>query len=214
MDRAPSPIANLLRDFVLGTASLEAATSAALARANGNAGRNTYLALEAEWSLDQARALTKKNHTGSLAGIPVALKDCFDLEGFHTSSGSRFYAGHLPAASSDSWVAARLKAAGAVITGKTHLHQLAYGITGENRDYGDCLQPRARRALRTYRLPRLARHRRLARRRASGSLLRYPRLALPRPARSAPAGKRALCTPRRRARRREAAHRLSARGHP
>jgi Asp-tRNA(Asn)/Glu-tRNA(Gln) amidotransferase A subunit family amidase len=34
-----------------------------------------------------------------------------------------------------------LRAAGAVITGKTHLHPLAYGITGENPDFGDCLQP-------------------------------------------------------------------------
>ena len=39
-------------------------------------------------------------------------------------------------------VAARLRQAGAVIMGKTHLHQLAYGITGENSEYGDCLQPR------------------------------------------------------------------------
>ncbi len=71
----------------------------------------------------------------------MALKDCFDLAGFPTSSGSRFYARHLPPASADSWVAARLRQAGVVITGKTHMHQLAFGITGENRDYGDCLQP-------------------------------------------------------------------------
>ena len=36
----------------------------------------------------------------------------------------------------------QLRAAGAVITGKTHLHPLAYGITGENPEYGDCTQPR------------------------------------------------------------------------
>ena len=42
----------------------------------------------------------------------------------------------------DSAVAARLRQAGAVIMGKTHLHQLAYGITGENSEYGDCVQPR------------------------------------------------------------------------
>ena len=41
----------------------------------------------------------------------------------------------------DSAVAARLRQAGAVIMGKTHLHQLAYGITGENSEYGDCVQP-------------------------------------------------------------------------
>ena len=45
-------------------------------------------------------------------------------------------------AKADSWVAERLRSLGAVITGKTHLHQLAYGITGENSEYGDCTQPR------------------------------------------------------------------------
>ncbi|XWK70760.1 amidase family protein [Tunturiibacter gelidiferens] len=42
----------------------------------------------------------------------------------------------------NSWVAQRLLDAGAIIPGKTHLHPLAYGITGENPDYGDCVQPR------------------------------------------------------------------------
>jgi aspartyl-tRNA(Asn)/glutamyl-tRNA(Gln) amidotransferase subunit A len=45
------------------------------------------------------------------------------------------------AAAQDSWLVRRLRAAGAVITGKTHLHPLAYGITGENPEFGDCLQP-------------------------------------------------------------------------
>jgi aspartyl-tRNA(Asn)/glutamyl-tRNA(Gln) amidotransferase subunit A len=42
----------------------------------------------------------------------------------------------------DSWIVERLRGAGAVITGKTHLHPLAYGITGENPEFGDCVQPR------------------------------------------------------------------------
>ncbi len=45
-------------------------------------------------------------------------------------------------AAHDSWLVARLRAAGAVVTGKTHLHPLAYGITGENPEFGDCVQPR------------------------------------------------------------------------
>ncbi len=59
-----------------------------------------------------------------------------------TTCGSRFYAEKNGIARNDSTVAARLRQAGAVIMGKTHLHQLAYGITGENSDYGDCVQPR------------------------------------------------------------------------
>jgi aspartyl-tRNA(Asn)/glutamyl-tRNA(Gln) amidotransferase subunit A len=50
-------------------------------------------------------------------------------------------------AKEDSWLVERLRAAGAVITGKTHLHPLAYGITGENPQFGDCLQPGNERAL-------------------------------------------------------------------
>src|SRR5258706_14364736 len=69
------------------------------------------------------------------------MKDCFDLEGFRTTAGTRFYAEKNEIAREDSAVAKRLRAQGAVITGKTNLHPLAYGITGENRDFGDCVQP-------------------------------------------------------------------------
>jgi Asp-tRNA(Asn)/Glu-tRNA(Gln) amidotransferase A subunit family amidase len=120
-----------------------------LARANGNLSRNTYIALDPAWSAREAQRQAERYSSESekpdalppLWGLPVSLKDCFDLEGFKTSSGSKFYEAHRSIASSDSAVAARLKEAGAVITGKTHLQQLAYGITGENRDYGNCLQP-------------------------------------------------------------------------
>jgi len=115
-------------------------TRAALSRANRNAGRNTYIVLDAEWTLAEASRQAERRPS-PLRGIPVALKDCFDLAGFPTSSGSKFYAAQGPAAK-DSAVAKRLRQQGAVIVGKTHLHQLAYGITGENSEYGDCLQPR------------------------------------------------------------------------
>lgn len=114
---------------------------AALSRVNSNAGRNTYLSVNESWTRDQAARLNEGERTRPLCGLPIALKDCFDLEGFVTTCGSRFYGQRNPPASSDSWVAERLKAAGAVITGKTHMQMLAYGITGENRDYGDCVQP-------------------------------------------------------------------------
>lgn len=120
-----------------------------LLRSNRNANHNTYLWQDAEWSRRElASALERRAAAGDrtsgleLAGVPVSLKDCFDLAGTRTTLGSRFYAERNPVAQTDSWVAARLRAMGAVMTGKTHLHALAYGITGENRDYGDCVQPR------------------------------------------------------------------------
>lgn len=113
-----------------------------LERANSNASRNVYLAQDSKWSHHEASRLRRDNIDDQpLWGIPVSLKDCFDLAGFPTSCGSRFYRDHHGVAATDSAVAARLRAVGAVITGKTHLHQLAYGITGENHDFGDCLQP-------------------------------------------------------------------------
>jgi Asp-tRNA(Asn)/Glu-tRNA(Gln) amidotransferase A subunit family amidase len=118
----------------------------AFARANSNAGHNVYLAMDQERTLAEAEALSarfpKPEQRPSLFGVPVAIKDCFDVAGFPTTCGSRFYAGKFGIAQADSTVAARLRQAGAVIMGKTHLHQLAYGITGQNTEYGDCLQPR------------------------------------------------------------------------
>jgi Asp-tRNA(Asn)/Glu-tRNA(Gln) amidotransferase A subunit family amidase len=116
----------------------------ALARANRNQGKNVYLALDAEWTAreaDRIEAQGPRNGRRRLFGLPVSLKDCFDLQGFQTTAGARFYAETNRPAERDSAVAARLRAEGAVITGKTHLHPLAYGITGENPDFGDCRQP-------------------------------------------------------------------------
>ena len=117
----------------------------ALSRANSNAGRNVYLAMDPPRVLAEAEALNSRFPKAAerplLFGIPVAIKDCFDVAGYPTSCGSRFYAEKNGIARVDSAVAARLRQAGAVIMGKTHLHQLAYGVTGENKDYGDCLQP-------------------------------------------------------------------------
>ena len=114
----------------------------ALRRANSNAGRNVYLVRDEAWSRGEAAGLKREEFEGqALWGTPVSLKDCFDLAGFVTSCGSKSLRDERAPAAKDSAVAARLKACGAVITGKTHMHQLAYGITGENRDFGDSLQP-------------------------------------------------------------------------
>ena len=78
----------------------------------------------------------------ALWGLPISVKDCFDLAGSPTSCGIHFYRDLNGNAARDSWLVEQLRAAGAVIVGKTHLHPLAYGITGENPEYGDCAQPR------------------------------------------------------------------------
>ena len=143
-----SPVAALHQQYVRGETTPTAVLDAALAHSNANANHNTFLAQDAAWSHAEAAHLRAEGiATQPLWGIPVSLKDCFDLTGFATTCGSSFYKQLHGIAAQDSAVAARLRAAGAVITGKTHLHQLAYGITGENRDFGDCLQPRDSRLL-------------------------------------------------------------------
>src|SRR5580704_5814785 len=130
----------------LSTRGPAAVAQEAFARANSNPGRNVYLAMDQERTLAEAEALIARfpdpKQRPVLFGVPVAIKDCFDVAGYPTTCGSRFYAEKNGIARSDSAVVARLRQAGAVIMGKTHLHQLAYGITGENSEYGACLQPR------------------------------------------------------------------------
>ncbi|MFE7531329.1 amidase [Kitasatospora sp. NPDC057542] len=64
---------------------------------------------------------------GPLHGIPMGLKDLIDVAGAATTASSRVRADHR--AEADSTVAARLAAAGAVLLGKTHTHEFAYGLT-------------------------------------------------------------------------------------
>jgi Asp-tRNA(Asn)/Glu-tRNA(Gln) amidotransferase A subunit family amidase len=122
----------------------------ALARSNRNAGHNTYLWQDRGWTQAEAaraEAMPRgvgglfNDGRGALWGLPVSVKDCFDLGQAPTSCGVHFYRDLHGKATQDSWLVGRLRAAGAVITGKTHLHPLAYGITGENPEFGDCLQP-------------------------------------------------------------------------
>ncbi|MEU3660371.1 amidase [Streptomyces sp. NPDC032940] len=64
---------------------------------------------------------------GPLHGVPVGLKDLIDVAGTATTASSRVRADHR--AQTDSTVAARLTASGAVLIGKTHTHEFAYGLT-------------------------------------------------------------------------------------
>ena len=122
----------------------------ALTNSNQNPGHNTYLWQDPKWTRKEVARVESMPSSGggpfgdgrdTLWGLPIAVKDCFDLAGAPTSCGVKFYRDLNGIANHDSWLVERLRAVGAVITGKTHLHPLAYGITGQNPDFGDCLQP-------------------------------------------------------------------------
>jgi aspartyl-tRNA(Asn)/glutamyl-tRNA(Gln) amidotransferase subunit A len=143
-------IRTLRRALAEGKTSPSALADEALGRTNQNASCNTYLWLDFAWTKLEAKrveALPRGDGgpfgdgRSALWGLPVSVKDCFDLAGSPTTCGVKFYRDLNGIAERDSWLVERLRAAGAVITGKTHLHPLAYGITGENPEFGDCVQP-------------------------------------------------------------------------
>ncbi|MEV6618960.1 amidase [Streptomyces sp. NPDC051051] len=83
---------------------------------------------QARWTAREAeREAARGSYRGPLHGIPVGLKDLIDVVGVSTTASSRARAGHR--AASDSTVAASLRAAGAILIGKTHTHEFAYGLT-------------------------------------------------------------------------------------
>lgn len=151
MTTSASPLSELRRKLQDGSLNPVSVATDALAHANSNAGRNVYLTLDAQRTIAEAESLSERfpnpDSWPPLFGVPVSVKDCFDVAGVNTSCASRYYARESGVAARDSDIVRRLRNAGAVVIGKTHLHQLAYGITGENRDYGDCLQPRDRNRL-------------------------------------------------------------------
>ncbi|SAK45072.1 amidase [Caballeronia fortuita] len=77
---------------------------------------------------------------GPLAGVPFAAKSLFDIEAHATIAGSRARL-NAPAAARDADAIARLKRAGAVLVGTTHMDELACGATGENPHFGAVRNP-------------------------------------------------------------------------
>jgi Asp-tRNA(Asn)/Glu-tRNA(Gln) amidotransferase A subunit family amidase len=90
-------------------------------------------ALRQAEDLDQRRAEGKP--TGRLHGVPVAVKDLFDTADYPTEYGSPIYAGHTPRR--DAACVAKLRAAGAVIMGKTVTTEFAYFHPGKTRNPHD-----------------------------------------------------------------------------
>src|SRR3990167_720989 len=119
-------------------------TDAALARIEQlNPRLNALWTVTAELAREQARAaeteIAKGEYRGPLHGVPVALKDLFYTRGIRTTAGSKIMADFVPDA--DATVVEKLRAAGAVLVGKTALHEFAYGMTNDNPHFGPTRNP-------------------------------------------------------------------------
>ena len=126
-----------------GETSSSALTEAAIARALETAEFNAFAVLDAEGARAQAQQLDALPQArGALHGVPVTVKDLFNVAGLPTRAGT---AAPLPlefqSPSVDAAAVSRLRSAGAVILGKVNLHEIALGITGENAHTGDVKNP-------------------------------------------------------------------------
>ena len=144
MGTEPRTVAEVARALRAGETTSEAITEQCLARiAERNPSLNAFITVLEDEAREQARAADREmragQHRGPLHGVPISLKDLFDLRGTRTTAASRVRRHHL--AASDAVVTARLREAGAVFVGKTNLHEFALGTTNEDSAFGPAHHP-------------------------------------------------------------------------
>ncbi len=104
---------------------------------------HAYLTLTEEMALKQARKTDKRianeEKLGSLAGVPMAIKDIIQVKGIRCTAGSKILENYI--SPYDASVIKKLKRAGAVILGKTNLDEFAMGSSGENSAFGPTKNP-------------------------------------------------------------------------
>jgi aspartyl-tRNA(Asn)/glutamyl-tRNA(Gln) amidotransferase subunit A len=108
-----------------------------------NARLNAFILVMADEARRQAREADRElaagEDRGPLHGVPISVKDLFDVEGTPTTAASRVRDGHV--ARHDAPAIRRLRRAGAVIIGKTNLHEFAFGTTNEDSAFGPARHP-------------------------------------------------------------------------
>ncbi len=110
-----------------------------------NADTNAYLTFSPERALASAKRvdelIAKNDYAGSLAGVPMGIKDVLVTKGLRTTCGSRILEHYVPPY--DATAVFRLEAEGALIIGKTNCDEFAMGSSNENSAYGPVRNPRA-----------------------------------------------------------------------
>ncbi|MBZ0216274.1 MAG: hypothetical protein K8F25_06975 [Fimbriimonadaceae bacterium] len=139
-------IIDLSRKLRKGTVKSRELVEACLERISDEAGqgKHAFLTVYQDRALDEAGHIDSMRHKGwslpQFAGIPISIKDLFDVEGEVTRAGSRVLDTQPPAAK-DAAVIQRLRNAGFVIIGKTNMTEFAYSGLGINAHFGTPLNP-------------------------------------------------------------------------
>jgi len=114
-----------------------------VAAATHNARTNAFIWLDVDRARAAADLVDRERASGvdrgPLHGIPISLKDLIDVAGQVTTAGSRVLGENL--ATADAIVVTRLREAGAVLIGKTNLHEFALGTTSEDSAFGPVRNP-------------------------------------------------------------------------
>jgi aspartyl-tRNA(Asn)/glutamyl-tRNA(Gln) amidotransferase subunit A len=143
---APLTIQQLSDRLAKGEISSEQLTESMLARARDpqGEGQRVFTLLDEQGAMAQARAsdLLRKSgiSSGLLMGIPISVKDLFDVAGQVTRAGSTVLNDAAPA-SRDATIVARLRREGAIIIGRTNMVEFAYSGIGLNPHYGTPKNP-------------------------------------------------------------------------
>ncbi len=142
--RTPLTIGEFARRLRARTISAREATDDCLRRIDADNPRlNTFILVMSDAARRQAdtadRELAAGHDRGPLHGVPTSVKDLFDLRDTPTTAASRVREGHV--ATRDAAAIARLRDAGAVIVGKTNLHEFAFGTTNEDSAFGPARHP-------------------------------------------------------------------------
>jgi aspartyl-tRNA(Asn)/glutamyl-tRNA(Gln) amidotransferase subunit A len=134
-------LASLAADLVSGATSSRKLVEGCLAKIADPAGegQRVFLHVDRDAALDAADAMDRlrkaKATPSPFAGIPVSIKDLFDIRGQVTRAGSRALEDSAPAAA-DATVVARLRRAGFIVIGRTNMTEFAYSGIGINPHYG------------------------------------------------------------------------------
>jgi Asp-tRNA(Asn)/Glu-tRNA(Gln) amidotransferase A subunit family amidase len=132
------PAALLLAAVRTGELAAQDAADAAIERAWHHRELNAFISLAGKVRVPVERA-EPSARAGRLAGLPIAVKDNIHAAGFRCTAGTRGLREWQP--QTEASVVRRLRAEGAVVIGKTNLHELAVGITSNNPTFGAVRNP-------------------------------------------------------------------------